>query len=257
MIPPALAVLGPFGDALRFIFHQREAPTGGVRIGGSKLLPLLTNHLIVSGTAIGLACLVAIPLSMWLGHIGRGEILASSVANIGRSVPSLALLALFIAFLGIGFVNVAAALLLLAIPPILTNTFVGIRGVDRDAVDAARGMGMNGWQVVLRVQLPMALPLIFGGIRTSAVNVVATATIAPLAGYLTLGDTILAPQIYGPAGQLGGAIIVATLAVLTEVTFALIQRGVTPKGLRLSPHAPRLRRRGAMSPTQRRIGVHP
>jgi osmoprotectant transport system permease protein len=274
-----LALLGPFGDAVQFIFHEREAPTGGVKIGGHHLWHLLSNHLQVSGVAVAIACAVAIPVSLWLGHLGRGEVVASSVANVGRAIPSLALLALFVAFLGIGFTNVTAALTLLlalfvaflgigftnvtaaltllAIPPILTNTYVGVRQVDRDAVDAARGMGMSGWRIVTRVELPMALPLIFGGIRTSAVNVVATATIAPLAGYLTLGDTILAPQIYGGAGQLGGAIMVAALAVLTEVVFAALQRAVTPRGLRLSPTAGRLRRRGTLLPTKRRIEVTP
>jgi len=253
----AVAVLGPFGDAIRFIFHEREAPTGGVKIGGHHLLHLLSNHLVVSAVSVSVAAAVAIPLSLWLGHLGRGEALASSVANAGRAVPSLALLALFVAYLGIGFTNVAAALTLLAIPPILTNTYVGVRQADRDAVDAARGMGMGGPRIVWNVELPMALPLIFAGLRTSAVNVVATATIAPLAGYLTLGDTILAPQIYGSAGQLGGAIMVAALAVLTEVVFAGVQRAVTPRGLKLSPNADRLRRRGALFPTKTRIEVTP
>jgi len=242
------AILGPFADAVRFIFHEREAPTGGVKIGGHNLLPLLGNHLLVSFTAVALACLIAIPVSLWLGHQGRGEVLASSVANVGRAIPSLALLGFFVAYLGIGFTNVAAALTLLAIPPILTNTYVAVREVDRDVVDAARGMGMGMGHIVSRVELPIALPLIFAGIRTSAVNVVATATIAPLAGYLTLGDTILSPQIYRGAGQLGGAILVALLAVATEVTFALLQHAVTPKGLKLAPQARRLRRRGILIP---------
>jgi len=256
-VSPLVATFGAFGDAIDFIFHQRTAPTGGVRIGGSHLWYLLGNHLLVSATAVLIACLVAIPVSLWLGHIGRGDLLASSVANVGRAVPSLALLAFFVAYLGIGFDNVAAALTLLAIPPILTNTYVGVRAVDRDVVDSARGMGMSPRQIVTGVELPIALPLIFAGIRTSAVNVVATATIAPLAGYLTLGDTILAPQIYGTAGQLGGAIIVAVLAVATEVAFATLQRAVTPRGLKLSPTAPRSYRRGAFLPIKRRIGATP
>jgi osmoprotectant transport system permease protein len=252
-----VATIGLLGKAVDFIFHQHTSPSGGVRIGGSKLLPLLGNHLLVSGTAVLVACIVAIPVSLWLGHLGRGDVLASSVANVGRAVPSLALLALFVAYLGIGFTNVAAALTLLAIPPILTNTYVGVRAVDRDVVDSARGMGMSARQIVAGVELPIALPLIFAGIRTSAVNVVATATIAPLAGYLTLGDTILSPQIYRNDGQLGGAIIVAMLALATEIVFAAIQRGVTPRGLKLSPTAPRFSRRGAFLITKRRIEATP
>lgn len=250
-------VFASLSGALRFIFQERVAPTGGVRIGGSQLLPLLGRHLLLSGSAIALACAVAIPFSLWLGHIGRGELLASSVANVGRAVPSLVLIAFFFAYLGIGFTNACVALTLLAIPPILTNTYVGVRAVDRDAVDAARGMGLTGLQIVMQVELPLALPLIFGGIRTSAVNVIATATIAPLIGYVTLGDTILSPQIYGSDGQLGGAILVAALAIATEVAFAFLQRAVTPAGLKLSPQASRLRGRGAFLSTMRRIGVTP
>ena len=250
-------ILASFGGAIDFVFNERTAPTGGVRIGGSQLLPLLGRHLILTGASIGIACAIAIPLSLWLGHTGRGELLASSVANIGRAVPSLVLIAFFLAYLGIGFTNACFALTLLAIPPILTNTYVGVRQVDRDVVDAARGMGMSGRQIVTAIELPLALPLIFGGIRTSVVNVIATATIAPLIGYVTLGDTILSPQIYGNDGQLGGAIIVAALAIVSETAFALIQRAVTPAGLKLTPEASGLRRRGAFLSTIRRIGVTP
>ena len=250
-------ILASLHGALDFIFHQRVAPTGGVKIGGGQLLPLLGRHLILSGSAVAIACALAIPLSLWLGHIGRGEVIASSVANIGRAVPSLVLIAFFFAYLGIGFTNACLALTLLAIPPILTNTYVGVRAVEREIVDAARGMGMSGRQIVTGIELPLALPLIFAGIRTSAVNVIATATIAPLIGYITLGDTILSPQIYGSDGQLGGAILVAALAIATEVVFAVLQRAVTPAGLKLSPQAPGLRRRGAFLSTMRRIGVTP
>ena len=131
-------------------------------------------------------------------------------------MPSLALIAFFVAYLGVGFANVTLALVLLAIPPILTNTYVGVRQVDRETVDSASGMGMTGAQIVRRVELPLALPLIFGGIRTSAVNVVATATIAPLAGVVTLGDPIINVNTYGDDGRLGAAILVAFLAVATR-----------------------------------------
>jgi osmoprotectant transport system permease protein len=255
MSPPT--VLASFGGAIQFIFHERVAPTGGVKIGGSQLLPLLGRHLLLSGSALAIACALAVPVGLWLGHLGRGELIASSVANIGRAVPSLVLIAIFFAYLGIGFANACAALTLLAIPPILTNTYVGVRAVEPDVVDAARGMGLTGVQIVRRIELPLALPLIFGGIRTSAVNVIATATIAPLIGYVTLGDTILSPQIYGADGQLGGAIMVAVLAILAELGFALLQRAVTPTGLRLSTQASGLHRRGAFLSTLRRIGVTP
>jgi osmoprotectant transport system permease protein len=122
---------------------------------------------------------------------------------------------------------------LLAIPPILTNTYTGVRQVDRDSVDSARGMGMTGTQVVRRVELPLALPLIFGGVRISAVNVVATATIAPLAGVVTLGDPIINVNTYGDEGRLAAALVVALLAVLTELALGAVQRAVTPRGLKL------------------------
>jgi osmoprotectant transport system permease protein len=185
---------------------------------------------------------------LWLGHIGKGGFLAINASNVGRAVPSLALIAFFVAYLGAGFTNLTLALVLLAIPPILTNAYTGTRQVDRDTVDAARGMGMTGGQIVRRVELPLALPLIFGGIRISAVNVVATATIAPLAGVITLGDPIINVNTYGDEGRLAAAIVVALLAVATEVTLGAVQRAVTPRGLKLTPAG---RRRLAFPITRR------
>jgi osmoprotectant transport system permease protein len=226
--------MNDFKDAINFIFHSRESLTGGVQVGGSELWSLLWKHLELSFAALGLACLVAIPIGLWLGHKGRGEFVAISISNIGRAVPTLALIAFFIAYFGVGFTNVMLALTLLAIPPILTNTYVGVTQVAPDSVDAARGVGMTGVQVIRLVELPLALPLIFGGIRISAVNVIATATIAPLAGVITLGNPIINAQVYGNAGRLGAAIVVAFLAVAADAGFGLLQRAVTPRALRLS-----------------------
>jgi osmoprotectant transport system permease protein len=225
------SVLSDFGDAFDFIFNARESRSGGSEIGGSQLLGLLADHLALSAAAIGLGVLIAVPLGVWLGHTRRGTFLAVGVANIGRAVPSIALIAFFFAYLGTGFFNVALALTLLAIPPILANTYVGVRQVEPDAVDAAAGMGMTGLQIVRQVELPLALPLLFGGIRTSAVNVVATATIAPLAGVPSLGDPILAYGVYGDAGRLGGSILVAAVAVATELSFGLVQRFTDPMSM--------------------------
>lgn len=235
-------VVNQFGDAIDFILHSREARSGGTQVGGDQLLPLLWKHLELTGVSVGIAALIAIPLALWLGHIGKGEFLATSLSNVGRAVPSLALIAFFVAYLGVGFTNVTLALVLLAIPPILTNTYVGVRQVDRELVDAARGMGLTGAQVVRKVELPLALPLIFGGLRTSVVNVIATATIAPLAGVVTLGDPIIAGGVYGTDGRLGAAILVALVAVAAELSFALLQRAVTPRGLRPTTSAPKARR---------------
>ena len=228
------AGVNDFREAIDFILHSRESLTGGVQIGGSEIWSLVVKHLALSGAALGLACLVAIPLGLWLGHIRKGSFVAISASNIGRAVPTLALIAFFIAYLGVGFTNVMIALTLLGIPPILTNAYVGVTQVDPDAVDAANGMGMTAGQIVRRIELPLALPIIFGGVRTSAVNIIATATIAPLAGVVTLGNPIINAQVYGDAGRLGAAIVVALLAVAADGSFGLLQRAVTPRALRLA-----------------------
>jgi osmoprotectant transport system permease protein len=227
-----LAVLGEFGDAIEFIFEGTTTREGN-DVGGSQFLDLIWDHMKLSLVAMAIACAIAVPLGLWLGHIGKGGFFAISASNVGRAVPSLALIAFFVAYLGVGFTNVTLALVLLAIPPILTNAYVGVRQVDRDTVDAARGMGMTGNEIVRRVELPMALPLVFGGVRTSMVNVVATATIAPLAGVDSLGDPIINVNTYGETGRLAAAIVVAALAVLTELSLGAAQRAVTPKGLKL------------------------
>jgi osmoprotectant transport system permease protein len=233
-----LAFLSDFADALDFIFNTREAQTGGVEVGGlAEVLDFTWEHVKISAVATGIACGVAIPVGLGLGHAGKGELLAISISNVGRAVPSLALIAFFVAYLGVGFTNVTLALVLLALPPILTNTYVGVRQVDRDVIDAGRGMGLRPDQVVRRIELPLALPSIFGGIRTSAVNVVATATIAPLAGVLTLGDYILSANVYGQDGRLAGAMLVALLAIAVELFFAAMQRLAVPRGLALQQPA--------------------
>ena len=222
------SVLSDFGDAVEFIFSERESRAGGAEIGGTQLLGLLWDHFALSAVAMAVGIAVAVPIGVWLGHTRRGTFLAVGIANIGRAVPAIALIAIFFAFVGTGFFNIALALALLAIPPILANAYVGVRQVEPEAVDAARGMGMTGPQIVRRVELPLALPLVVGGIRTSAVNVVATATIAPLAGVSSLGDPIIAYGVYGDAGRLGASIVVAALAVATELTFGLAQRVADP-----------------------------
>jgi glycine betaine/choline ABC-type transport system substrate-binding protein/ABC-type proline/glycine betaine transport system permease subunit len=232
-----IATFLPIGDAIRFIFHSRPSVGGGARIGGSELWPLLRTHLEVTGVALGVACLIAIPLALWLGHRRRGAVLASVVANGGRAVPSFAVVTFTssYALFGLSARNLVFAMVILAIPPIFTNTYVGVRQVDPEVVDAANGIGMTGPQVVGRVELPLALPLVFGGIRTSAINVIATATLGPLVGVVTLGDPIINANVYGDSGRLGGAILVAALALAFEAFFAGLQWAVTPKGLKRPP----------------------
>ncbi len=226
------ALAGQFGEAFEYIFAGTESVTGGLRVGGPELIGLTGQHMLISLLALTAAAALCVPLGLYLGHYGRGGVLAINISNVGRAVPPLALIALFIAFLGIGLLNVTVVLALLALPPILTNTYVGVRQVSAEAVDAARAMGMTAGGIVRRIELPLALPLIFGGIRTSTVNVIATATIAPLVGVLTLGDPITAQSVYGREGLIGAAIIVAVLAVGAEVALGAAQRAVTPAGLK-------------------------
>jgi osmoprotectant transport system permease protein len=229
-----VATLGPFGDAIDFIFQQRESQAGTVRVGGLREMWALTRrHLELSLAATMIATLVAMPIGAWLGQIGRYQFLAISTSNIGRAVPAVGMVVFFIAFLGVGFVNVCLALVLLAIPPIITNTYVGVRGVDPETVDAANGSGMTGRQIAWQVELPLALPTIMAGIRISLLSVIATATIAPLANVDTLGRPILSPSVYGPDGQLAACIVVALVTFAADGALALLQGAVTPRGLKL------------------------
>lgn len=232
MIVP-FSSLGLFGDAFQFVFSGREAETGGVMVGGtSQVLDLAGRQLEVTLFALVVAIAMALPVGLWLGHRRTGEFLAISAGNAGRAIPELALIALMAAAIGVGMVNLVVALAILGIPPILTNTFVGISQVDRSSVEAARGMGMTERAILMKVELPLAVPTIMGGVRTAAINIIATATIAPLAGILTLGDFIIARNVYGDAGVLAGAVLVALMALALEASLAGIQWAMTPRALR-------------------------
>jgi len=229
----AFGFLDAFTGAIDFIFNQQEAGIAGKgTVGGlAQVGDLTLDHLEVSALALAGALVVAMPVGIWFGHRGEGELLAVAIGNAGRAVPELALVAFMVAFVGVGLVNLTIALLILGIPPILTNTFVAIRQVDRDAVEAARGMGMTEAGIVARVELPLAVPTLMSGVRTAAIAIVATATIAPLVGVQTLGDLILNRNIYGDDGVLAGAIMVALLALAVELTLAGVQRLLTPRGV--------------------------
>src|SRR6266705_2994662 len=170
------------------------------------------SHLAISFASIGVAIAISIPLGVWLGHLHRGSFLAINVSNIGRALPSLAVISIGLGILGIGFTNVLVALVVLAGPVMLTNAYVAVEHVDRNAVEAARAAGMRPWQVLTRVELPLAAPLIFAGIRTGTVYVVATATLATFAGGGGLGDVIVNEPTYGVTGVIAGSLAITVLA---------------------------------------------
>ena len=212
--------------------------TDPVNWQGPHGIPIrVLEHIELSGLSVLVALLIVMPIALYLGHTGRAGFIAINVANIGRALPSLALLAfgLVIAIslgLGLGFWPTVFALVPLAIPPILTNSYVAIREVDRDVVDAARGMGLSEGQILRSIEVPLGLPLMLAGIRTAAVNVVATATLGALVAGGALGRFIvdgLALQEYDQL--MAGALLVALLAVVTEVSFGALERATVPPGM--------------------------
>jgi osmoprotectant transport system permease protein len=211
-------------------------PLNWTNTGG--ILDALREHLLISGLALLLATVIALPLGIWFGHSGRGGGVTVAVSNMTRAIPTYALLAvIYVSGLGsIGASSAVPALAIFGIPPILANAYTGIREVDPEARDAARGMGMSGLQLLGRVELPLAVPYIAAGIRTSAVQIVATATLAALVAGGGLGDIIYAGFGIGIArggGQVfAGAFLVALLALLVNGLLGVGVWAVTPKPLR-------------------------
>jgi osmoprotectant transport system permease protein len=219
-----------FIEAFRFIAHNGA-------VSGYPGLPSLTHlaleTLKVGAIGVAISVVLAVPLGVGLGHIHRGSFLAINIGNVGRALPSLVVLAIGDAFLGLGLTVVELALVILAVPPIVTNAYLAVDGVDRDLVDAARGMGMSGLEILTRVELPLAVPLIFAGVRTGALFVISTTTISALAGFSgSLGDVIANETSYHFSGVLGAAICVAALALAVDGALTLLQRALTPRGLR-------------------------
>jgi osmoprotectant transport system permease protein len=222
-----------FADAFRWL-------TDSANYSGSFGIPArLVEHVLISFQSTALGAALAIPLGMYIGHKRRFEFVAVSVGNIGRALPSFGIIGflfpLTLSWPGkIGYWATFIAMFLLAIPPVLTNTYIGIKGVDRDIVEAARGMGMTERDVLLRLELPLATPLVVAGVRTAAVNVVATATLWAVAGGGGLGRFIVDGIASGPDGigrpkLMGGAILVALLAFATELLFGVVERAVAPR----------------------------
>jgi osmoprotectant transport system permease protein len=236
-------VMGVVGGAIRFLTHAHNWQ------GDSGIAHRLVEHVAMSLLATVIGTLIALPVGLYIGHAKRAQFLAVSVGNLGRALPSFGVLALVFPFTlrysvlqfgGLGFSATLVALVLLSIPPILTNTYVGIDGVDPDVIEAARGMGMSEAGVLRRVELPLAAPLIIVGIRSAAVAVVATATLAALVAWGGLGRFIVDGFATRDNAQImAGAILVALLAILTELAFAGIERLVSPKTATRVPFAAR------------------
>ncbi|MFI0795399.1 MULTISPECIES: ABC transporter permease [Micromonospora] len=232
----------PVGQAVLWL----NDPLNWTNPGG--VLDRLGEHLSISAAAVLLGCLVAWPVGLWLGHTGRGGGLVVLVSNVTLAVPTLALLTILpLTFLGFGRPSVVVALAVFAVPPLLANAYTGVRQVDPEARDAARGMGLSGGQVLRRVELPLAVPYLAAGFRTATVQVLATAALASFVNGGGLGQIIRAGfglDIAAGGGQIiAGGLLVAGLAVLAELVLALVERVVTPRPLR--PARRRANRRAA------------
>lgn len=219
-----------FVDAFRFIFRNGQIP-------GQPHFTTLTYYALgtlkVTVLAMAISLVIALPVGVWLGHRHRGSFVAINLGNVWRALPSLVVLAIGSAFLGIGLKNVLLALVVLAIPPIITNAYVGVDEVDRDLVDAARGMGMTDWQILTQVELPLSIPLVMAGVRTATLFVISTTTLAAYAGYGdSLGEVINNEAGYHLSGVVGAAICIAVMAIAIEAGLALLQRTITPVPLR-------------------------
>ena len=232
---PILGDGGLFSDA----FEWLTDPANWSWSEGAQIPHRIAQHLAYSAVAVAIACLIAVPAGMLIGHTRRAEFVAVSVANLGRAIPSFAVLSivyqLMLSFgptqsIAFGPGPIVVAMFLLAVPPILTNTYVGIQQVDADTVEAARGMGLTGRQIVRRLEVPLAAPLILTGIRTASVQVVATVTLAALIAGGGLGRPIVDGLATQDRGQyVGGAILVSLLAILTEVAFGGAARLAAPR----------------------------
>ena len=207
--------------------------TAASQWSGPDGIPVRTlQHLWYSLLATVIAAAVALPIGIWIGHTGRGALLAVNLTNLGRAIPSLGIIILMFTLVGFGIVPVLVALVALAVPPIVTNSYIGVRSVDRDVREAAEGMGMRGRQVLWKVEVPVAMPLIMAGIRTSTVQVVATATLAAFVGLGGLGRYLIDGLAQRDLPQVvGGAILVAVLSLVTELVLGRVQALVVSDGL--------------------------
>ncbi|MBD0420121.1 ABC transporter permease subunit [Streptomyces sp. NPDC052309] len=195
--------------------------------GENGIARRLLQHLVLTAVCLVVSCLIALPVALVLGHLGKGGALAVNISNVGRAVPTFAVLVLLL-LTPVGRWSegpTVVALVLFAVPPLLTNAYVGMREVDRGVVQAARGMGMTGRQLMFHVELPLSLPMVLNGVRIAAVQLVATATIAALAGGGGLGRIITAGFNLASTPQVvAGAVLVAAFALVVEALFEVVER---------------------------------
>ncbi|MDH3425329.1 MAG: ABC transporter permease subunit, partial [Acidimicrobiia bacterium] len=209
-------------------------------LGTTGILNRTWEHIYLSAAAVAVAGLIAVPAGVTLGHIGRGGVAAVSIVNIGRAVPSFGIVALALPItikmgLGLGWAPTLLALVALALPPMFTNSYTGVHEVDSALVEAGRGMGMRGPEILREIELPAASPLILAAVRISSVQVVATATLGALVAWGGLGRFIIDGFARGDEVMVfAGGLLVALLAVLTEVFFSLIERVILPRGLQVA-----------------------
>jgi osmoprotectant transport system permease protein len=219
------------------LFDQADARTFGrafefIVDNPHLLLTKAVEQLELAGAALGIALMIALPAGVILGHFHRGSNVAIGSSVVVRALPSLVLIGVLLTVLGIGFVNNMTALAVLATGPILTNPYAGVDGAARDVTEAARGMGLSGAQILRRIELPLAVPLIFTGIRIAAVTVVATAPIAAVAGGGGLGDVIVNQAAYRLEGVIAASLCVMALSAGVWLALGALQRALTPTGLR-------------------------
>jgi osmoprotectant transport system permease protein len=213
--------------------------------GGESIPVRLLEHIAISGASLLIAGAIALPIGLAIGHTRHGVRFAINLANLGRAIPSLAAIGIVVPFtqaldpdLGFSLYPTVIGMVVLAVPPILVNAYAGVAQVDSELVEAARGMGLQERQILLGVEIPIAIPVLFAGFRSAAVQVIATATLGAIYSLGGLGRFIidgLANQDQGEVG--GGVLLVALLAIATEAAFALAQRLVTSAGLRRVPEA--------------------
>lgn len=215
-----------FVDAIAFILDPANL------FGDKGILPRLVDHLLYTGLSLGAALIVGIPIGLLIGHTGKGKNFVVAVTGSFRAIPTFGLLLFIILFTGLGLWPLVFVLAVLAVPPIIAGAYSGLDAVNRETIDAARAIGMTEWQILGKVELPLALPLILGGIRSATLQIIATATIAGYVGLTGLGRFLIEGlALHNYTIAFAGAILVAALALAVDGVFALTQKLVVPHGV--------------------------